>query len=54
MPRALADRLAAAAGLRNLIAHQYGAVDWRRLHAIAASELDDLERFCAALAAAAR
>jgi len=47
--------LVGAAGLRNLIAHQYGAVDWGRLHAIASSpELDDLEAFCAALAAKLR
>jgi len=53
--RALALRLVGAAGLRNLIAHQYGAVDWGRLHAIASSpELDDLEAFCAALAAKLR
>lgn len=31
--RPLAKRLAAAAGLRNLIAHQYGAIDVDRLHA---------------------
>lgn len=50
--RALALRLASASGLRNLIAHQYGVVDWRRVYGVAASsDLDDLERFCAALAA---
>ena len=51
VPRPLALRLVAAAGLRNLIAHQYGALDWARVHAIASSGLDDLEAFCAALAA---
>lgn len=55
IPRPLALRLVAAAGLRNLIAHQYGALEWARLYAIAASpELDDLETFCAALAARLR
>jgi uncharacterized protein YutE (UPF0331/DUF86 family) len=50
--RVLALRLASASGLRNLIAHQYGVVDWRRVYGVAASsDLDDLERFCAALAA---
>ncbi|MBI2217794.1 MAG: DUF86 domain-containing protein [Candidatus Rokubacteria bacterium] len=47
----LAFRVAGASGLRNLIAHQYGIVDWRRIYAVATSELEDLEAFCAALAA---
>jgi uncharacterized protein YutE (UPF0331/DUF86 family) len=50
----LASRLAAASGLRNLIAHQYAALDWPRVHAIARSELGHLEAFCAALAAKAK
>jgi uncharacterized protein YutE (UPF0331/DUF86 family) len=49
--RPLAQRLAAAAGLRNLIAHQYGAIDPSRLHAAAINHLDDLADFCRALAA---
>ena len=48
--RELAARLAAASGLRNLVAHRYGVVDWGRIHAIASSELDDLLAFCSALA----
>jgi uncharacterized protein YutE (UPF0331/DUF86 family) len=44
---ALAARLAAAAGLRNLIAHRYGVLDWMRIHAIASTQLDDLLQFCA-------
>jgi uncharacterized protein YutE (UPF0331/DUF86 family) len=49
--RPLALRLVAAAGLRNLVAHQYGALDSARLYATASSsEMDDLETFCAALA----
>jgi uncharacterized protein YutE (UPF0331/DUF86 family) len=36
--------------LRNLIAHQYGAVDVGRLFAIASSKLDDLLAFCQQLA----
>jgi uncharacterized protein YutE (UPF0331/DUF86 family) len=52
VPRPLALRLVGAAGLRNLVAHQYGALEWARLYAVASSsELDDLEAFCAALAA---
>jgi uncharacterized protein YutE (UPF0331/DUF86 family) len=54
IPHDLATRLAAAAAFRNLVAHQYGALDWRRVHALAASDLDDLDAFCAALATAAR
>jgi uncharacterized protein YutE (UPF0331/DUF86 family) len=51
LDRRLAGGLTAAAGLRNLVAHQYGALDWHRLHAMAMSDLGDLESFCAALAA---
>jgi uncharacterized protein YutE (UPF0331/DUF86 family) len=47
---ALAARLAAAAGLRNLIAHRYGALDWRRLHELATTRLEDLLAFCEVLA----
>lgn len=50
---ALALRLTAASGLRNLVAHQYGIADWQRVYAIAASDLGDLDAFCAALAARA-
>jgi uncharacterized protein YutE (UPF0331/DUF86 family) len=46
----LAARLAAASGLRNLIAHRYGALDWERIHEIASTRLDDLLAFCEALA----
>ncbi len=50
VPGELGDRLSAASGFRNLVAHQYGALDWARVHAIASSDPDDLEAFCAALA----
>jgi uncharacterized protein YutE (UPF0331/DUF86 family) len=46
----LASRLRAAAGLRNLIAHQYGVIDNRRIFTIASDELDDLVTFCEELA----
>jgi uncharacterized protein YutE (UPF0331/DUF86 family) len=46
----LADRLSSASGFRNLVAHQYGALDWPRVYVIASSDLDDLEAFCTALA----
>jgi len=45
VPRDLADRLAAAAGLRNLVAHQYAVIDWNRIHEIASRHLDDLLAF---------
>ena len=47
IPLELATRLAAAAAFRNLVAHQYGVLDWRRVHALASSDLDDLDAFCA-------
>lgn len=50
LPVELAGRLAAASGFRNLIAHQYGALDWARVHAIASERLDDLLEFCDELA----
>jgi len=50
LPRELADRLATATGLRNLVAHRYGVLDWVRVHTIASTEIDDLLAFCEALA----
>lgn len=49
----LATRMAAAAGLRNLIAHRYGALDWVRIHDVASNHIEDLLRFCDMLADAA-
>ena len=49
----LAARMAEAAGLRNLIAHRYGALDWTRIHDIASHHIEDLLRFCDVLADAA-
>ena len=50
IPHELATRLAAAAAFRNLVAHQYGVLDWRRVYALARSDLGDLDTFCATLA----
>jgi hypothetical protein len=36
------------------VAHQYGALDWRRVHTLAAGDLGDLETFCAILAGRVR
>ncbi len=52
--KALGSRLAAASGLRNLLAHQYGVLDWRRIHGAASERLSDLLDFCDQLAARAR
>ena len=49
----LASRMASAAGLRNLIAHRYGALDWARVHDIASNDVADLLQFCEAIAEAA-
>ena len=49
----LAARMAAAAGLRNLIAHRYAALDWTLVHDAASNHVDDLLRFCDVLAKAA-
>ena len=49
----LAARMVAAAGLRNLIAHRYGALDWDRIHDVASNHVEDLLRLCDTLADAA-
>ncbi|HXH81773.1 MAG TPA: DUF86 domain-containing protein [Candidatus Tectomicrobia bacterium] len=54
IPDDLARRLAGAAGFRSLLAHQYGALDARRIHDLATSGLRDLDAFCATLAARVR
>jgi uncharacterized protein YutE (UPF0331/DUF86 family) len=54
IPVELAMRMAAASGLRNLVAHQYGVLDLRRVFALASERLDDLLAFCAQLADRAR
>jgi uncharacterized protein YutE (UPF0331/DUF86 family) len=51
--RGLAERLAAASGFRNLVAHRYGVLDPVLVHHIASLDLDDLLEFCAVLAARA-
>ncbi len=50
LDEALAKRLAAGAGLRNLIAHRYGVLDWERIHASVLPASGDLLEFCAAMA----
>jgi len=45
---ALARRLTGAAGLRNLIVHQYTAIDLQHIVQVIRNDLDDLRRFVAA------
>lgn len=45
-----ADRTAREVVVLNLIAHQYGVLDWTRIHALASERLDDLLTFCDELA----
>lgn len=45
----LATRLAAAAGFRNLLVHEYARVDDRRVHAFLVDGLRDLEAFASAV-----
>jgi len=47
--RALADRLAKAAGFRNLVVHTYEHLDMARIHAAAKTGPADLREFLAAL-----
>ena len=51
---AIAAPMRAAAGLRNLLAHQYGSVDFDRLFEFARGGTGDLEAYCQAVAAWAR
>jgi uncharacterized protein YutE (UPF0331/DUF86 family) len=46
---ALARRMTGAAGLRNLIVHQYTTLDLERLVQVVRNDLDDLRHFVAAL-----
>ena len=46
----LADRMGAAAGLRDLVAHRYGSMDWQRVHEIASGEIDGLLAFAEEIA----
>lgn len=49
----LAARLRAATGLRNLVAHQYGVLDFQRVFFVARDETEGLIAFCKELAARA-
>ncbi|MFN2377648.1 MAG: HepT-like ribonuclease domain-containing protein [Candidatus Binatia bacterium] len=45
LDRALAERLARAAGFRNVVAHAYEGIDMARVHAAATDGPDDLKAF---------
>lgn len=49
LDRALAERLASAAGFRNVVVHAYQALDLARVHAIALNGPADLRAFLRAL-----
>lgn len=49
LDRALAERLARAAGFRNLVVHAYHSLDMTRVHSIARTGPTDLRAFLAAL-----
>ncbi|MDA1185301.1 MAG: DUF86 domain-containing protein [Acidobacteria bacterium] len=51
---ALGERLRAAVGLRNLVAHQYGVLDFVRVHEVARVDVADLLAFCEQLSARVR
>jgi uncharacterized protein YutE (UPF0331/DUF86 family) len=50
LPLDLAERLGSAVGLRNLLVHEYVAIDLSRLSTVVRDDLDDLRAFarCAA------
>ncbi|MHB1273889.1 MAG: type VII toxin-antitoxin system HepT family RNase toxin [Rhodanobacter sp.] len=45
LPADLALRLKKAVGFRNIAVHNYSAIDWAIVHAIATRHLDDFEAF---------
>lgn len=45
----LSVRLAAAAGLRNILLHRYGQLDMARIHRAATTGVEDLLDFCRAV-----
>lgn len=50
IPQDLAERLVKAVGFRNVAVHQYRALDWRVVHAVAWNGLDDFRSFSGYLA----
>jgi uncharacterized protein YutE (UPF0331/DUF86 family) len=46
---ALAKRMKSAVGFRNLVVHQYEAMNWEIVHAICTKHLDDFRAFAVAI-----
>ena len=46
---ALVERLKKAVGFRNILVHEYAAVDWQIVHAVAHKGLGDLQAFGAVI-----
>jgi uncharacterized protein YutE (UPF0331/DUF86 family) len=51
IPAALAGRLRRAVGFRNIAVHNYEAIDWAIVHAIARDHLDDFRELARVVAA---
>jgi len=51
IPEELAFRLRKAVGFRNIAVHNYEAIDWIIVHAIASQHLDDFTEFAKVIAA---
>lgn len=49
LPEALASRLQRAVGFRNIVIHNYEAIDWQVVHALARTHLDDFASFARAV-----
>ena len=49
LPEALATRLQRAVGFRNIVIHNYEAIDWQVVHALARDHLGDFASFARAV-----
>ena len=49
LPAALAARLQRAVGFRNIVIHNYEAIDWQVVHALARAHLGDFAAFARAV-----
>ena len=49
LPGALATRLQRAVGFRNIVMHNYEAIDWQVVHALARNHLGDFAAFARAI-----
>lgn len=49
----LCEALSRAVGLRNILVHEYGRIDWARIHAVIQNNVGDLRELCRIVAARA-